>query len=394
MTAGARIARVLSSRGVIQDPAWHRAVLSVDRDAFVPDVVWAEEPSTGLYAPYPRDADPDVHRWLGEDVSLVTQVDDGHPAAAGGRGYTPTSSLSQPSLVVAMLQVLDVEDGHRVLEVGTGSGYNTALLCSRLGAGNVTSVEVDADVAADAEKNLAATGYTPHLIVGDGAAPVAGGPYDRVLSTVAVQTIPAAWLQALGPGGVIVTPWTPGPGFASSVLLRLIVDETGDAHGRVVGDAAFMMLRAHRPDRLGYGAFVDEDAPGVAEGTTATNPRWVTDPHPGWKVVLGHLVPHIGYASYEAAPDNTTAAGEATVYVFDRAGTSWVLGEYTPAGGPYEAKRHGPRDLWAEIAAARDVWERLGRPRRDRLGVTVAADGDQTLWVDGPGNSVISPCNG
>ncbi|PSK89925.1 protein-L-isoaspartate(D-aspartate) O-methyltransferase [Murinocardiopsis flavida] len=384
---GSRIARVLSAKGAIQDPAWHRVVLSVSRDAFVPATVWADTGGDNEYRPYPR-TDSDVQRWLGEDVSLITQVDNGRPSDSLGR--TPTSSISQPSLVVAMLHALDIEDGHKVLEIGTGSGYNTALLCERVGSDSIVSVEVDEEVAAAARENLHSLGYKPTLIVGDGEAETGRGPFDRLISTVAVRDIPTTWLDQVRPGGVIVTPWAPGPGFAESALLRLEVVPGAGVHGRLVGDAAFMMLRAHRPEYLGPSAFVDESDPATVNGTTTTSPRWVTDRSPGWAIVLGHLVPGLGYASYEAAEDNTAAAGEATVYVFDRAGGgSWALGEYTPASGPYEAKRCGPRDLWAEIGAARAAWVAAGRPGRDRLGVTVAPSGNW-LWVDRPENR-ISP---
>ncbi|NKY96700.1 methyltransferase domain-containing protein [Nocardiopsis alborubida] len=382
MSPGAALARVLSAKGALTDPAWQRAVLAVDRTAFVPDTVWAAD-GDGWFTPLPR-AHATVQRWMGEDVSLITQIDDGHPTGADGRGRTPSSSLSQPSLVVAMLQALNARDGMRILEIGTGTGYNTSLLCERFGADAVTSIEIDPSVAEQARDVLDRLGYKPTLLIGDGAAPTPG-EYDLLLSTVAVRHLPAAWSAALRPGGVIVTPWSPGAGFASACLLRLETCTDGGARGRPLADAAFMLMRspAHRPEPLGRDAFVDEDAPGVRQGLIQVNPRVVTDRHPGWTLALGHLVPGLGYAVYEADIDaNPAAAGEATIYVFDRDGASWSLAEYTPAGSPFEAKRYGPRDLWAEIAAARAAWQATGSPGRDRLGVDVDPTGHAHLWVD------------
>ncbi|GAB3441812.1 hypothetical protein GCM10027570_08390 [Streptomonospora sediminis] len=380
---GLGLARLLAGRGAIQDPAWHRAVLAVDRAVFVPETVWVRTSGTNgdpeLFAPYPR-TDPDVARWIHEDYALVTQMDDGHPAGPGGTGVVPTSSISQPSLVVRMLHALDARDGDTVLEIGTGTGYNTALLCERFGDESVTSVEVDPDVAEAARARLHSLGYKPRLIVGDGGSVPGGEPYDHVLSTVAARRIPSVWVARTRYGGRIVTPW--GPGFTSAALLRM--DAASEvAHGRLVGDAAFMWLRDQRVKVAPWREFVYEDDPQAVTGHIALNPRCVADRDAGWGVVLGHLVPALGYASFEADEDTPADAGEATVYVYDR-DRSWALAEYVPAGGPYETRRGGPRDLWAEIAHARKVWHEAGRPGRDRLGVTVAADGTHRLWADSP----------
>nr|WP_274614048.1 methyltransferase domain-containing protein [Streptomonospora nanhaiensis] len=316
-----------------------------------------------------------------EDVSIVTQVDDGHPTGTDGRGFTPSSSISQPSLVVGMLEAMGARDGDTVLEIGTGTGYNTALLCERLGDENVTTIEIDPDVAEAARARLHQLGYKPRLVVGDGAHPPEG-PYDRLIATVAVTRIPPAWVRAVAPGGMVVVPWAPGAGFAESVLLRLEGGD-GQAAGRIVGDAAFMLARSDRPPVDEWRTWVDEDDPDATSEFIALNPRVVADRNPGWSVVLGWAVPGLGYASYEAAPDNHPAAGEATIYVFDR-DRSWAVAEYKLPGGMYETRRAGPRDLWAEITAARGAWCQAGRPGRDRLGLTVTATGEHTLWVDTP----------
>jgi protein-L-isoaspartate O-methyltransferase len=63
--------------------------------------------------------------------------------------------------MLTMLTALDVHEGHRVLEIGTGTGYHAALLAARLGEDAVTSIEIDATLAQQARANLAAAGYTP-----------------------------------------------------------------------------------------------------------------------------------------------------------------------------------------------------------------------------------------
>jgi protein-L-isoaspartate(D-aspartate) O-methyltransferase len=145
-----------------------------------------------------------------------------------------------------MLAALDAEPGMTVCEIGTGTGYNAALLAHRLGAENVTTIEVDAELASRASAVLADAGYRDVTVVtGDG---VPGypprAPYDRVLSTAAVQHLPYAWVAQTRPGGRVVTPW--GTAYLNGALLSLTVGDDGTATGRLVDNVAFMWLRDQR----------------------------------------------------------------------------------------------------------------------------------------------------
>jgi len=124
--------------------------------------------------------------WLAavySDESLITKVV--HVPSPRGSGYQRfTSSSTLPSLMLTMLEALDVTDGCRVLEIGTGSGYNAALLCERLGSELLTSVDVDLELIELAGPRLAANGYTPTLAAVDGAKGYPPrAPYDRVIAT-------------------------------------------------------------------------------------------------------------------------------------------------------------------------------------------------------------------
>jgi protein-L-isoaspartate(D-aspartate) O-methyltransferase len=122
------------------------------------------------------------------------------------------STLPQSSSVTSirqMLEDLDVRPGHRVLEIGTGSGYTTGLLANLAGTdGLVRSVEVFADLVARAQARLEAAGVTTATVTnGDGyAGDPAGAPYDRVVAWAAPHVIPSAWIDQIGQDAVIVAP--------------------------------------------------------------------------------------------------------------------------------------------------------------------------------------------
>lgn len=119
-------------------------------------------------------------------------------------------TTSQPSLIGQMLWLLDLHPGDKVLEVGTGSGYQTALLAA-LGWVQVYSVEIIPQLAADAAKRLGQLGFTQvHLKVGDGAdgwpecAPFAG-----IIVSAAPPHVPPALVEQLSEGGRLIIPVGP-----------------------------------------------------------------------------------------------------------------------------------------------------------------------------------------
>lgn len=119
------------------------------------------------------------------------------------------SCASAPHMVGQMLDQLDVQYGHRVLEIGAGTGYNAALLAELVGPeGCVTTIDIDPDVTAAATDHLTCEGYGDvDVITGDGHAGVPGNaPYDRIVATVSPWDIPSAWWYQLKPAGKIVVP--------------------------------------------------------------------------------------------------------------------------------------------------------------------------------------------
>lgn len=121
----------------------------------------------------------------------------------------PISSSSQPAIMARMLEQLDLQPGHRVLEIGTGSGYNAALLGHLVGeTGAVVSVDIDADLVAAAHERLAACGVSQVTLgCGDGGLGwPEHTPYDRIIATIGAWDIPPAWVAQLAPDGRLVVP--------------------------------------------------------------------------------------------------------------------------------------------------------------------------------------------
>ncbi|WP_051840900.1 methyltransferase domain-containing protein [Streptomyces sp. NRRL F-5126] len=208
--------RGMAAIGVPADPAWRAAFAEVPRHLFVP-YYYADGGGGRLL--WSGDTDPEARgRWLRgayADTALATRMRDGRLV----------SSSSQPSLMAGMLDELDVRDGDRVLEIGAGTGYNAALLAHRLGDGLVTTVDLDPEITESARAHLAASGHRPTVVTGDGARGCRErAPFDRIIATCALSSVPHAWVDQCASGARILTPLATG-------LLSLRVAD--GVHGRV-----------------------------------------------------------------------------------------------------------------------------------------------------------------
>jgi protein-L-isoaspartate(D-aspartate) O-methyltransferase len=134
-------------------------------------------------------------------------------------------TISQPYVVAYMTEQLGLRPHHRVLEVGTGSGYQAAVL-SRL-AREVVSVERYRTLAEQARERLKALGYdNVEVVIGDGFAGVPRrAPYDRINVTAAAETVPQALLDQLAEDGVMVLPL--GQHGGSQHIVKLTKLQTG-----------------------------------------------------------------------------------------------------------------------------------------------------------------------
>jgi protein-L-isoaspartate(D-aspartate) O-methyltransferase len=216
-----------------------------------------------------REPTPAHLRLIYSDRALVT----GLHRDSRTQSIIPISSSSQPSLMAQMLQDLRPEPGLRVLEVGTGTGYNAALLAHVAGSGRVVSIDVDRDVLSQAWEHL--RGFPERqvrLAHADGRCGFAeAAPYDRIMVTAASLDLEPAWLEQSADGGLLQVPLALAPGLEFIAQGQV---HNGVFDGRLIRAAYFMTLRA-------------EDEAGAARPARPTPPsdkggRTFPAPWAGW----------------------------------------------------------------------------------------------------------------
>ncbi|MCX4664503.1 protein-L-isoaspartate(D-aspartate) O-methyltransferase [Streptomyces uncialis] len=377
------LGRALRERGVLTAD-WAPSFEAVPRAGFLPEVMWPYDMGSRTSAVCDRNADP--ARWYAAaatNVPITTQWDDGrHTGTAPGR--IPTSSSSMPSVVMEMLAALDVRDGHRVLEIGTGTGWNAALLTHRLGGDRVVTVEVDATVAASARAALDRAGRHPTVLTGDGLLGHPGqGPYDRTVITAGLRQVPYALVEQTVPGGLIVMPWGSSLTTADR-LVRLVVAEDGrTACGHLTTPVEFMKARSQRV-QVDQGAYLPDGFPG---GATASS-TGLTSAEAGFEEPWSH--PFMTVAGL-LVPDcvllRDRRGDTVSVWLYGLTDRSWAAALLTDGVPRSTVHQSGPRHLWDELTGAHRWWTGHGSPSAERFGITVTPEGG-TAWLDDPARTV------
>ncbi|MFH9420365.1 ATP-grasp peptide maturase system methyltransferase [Streptomyces sp. NPDC017529] len=352
------LAQTLTHAGV-NASGWLDAVRTVPRHLFVPGFYLPADgrDATGLPLWEPVTADGDSARWLAaaySDITLITQFD-GEEAdwkdRAVRHGGAPTSSSTLPSLVVRMWADADVRPGHTVLEIGTGSGYSTALACAYIGSDAVTSIEVDAHRLNQAATALDNAGYTPTLAVSDGLYgywPEA--PFDRIVAACSFRSVPPALIAQTCPGGKVLltlSGWLYG---YARVLLT--VAEDGTAEGPLLnGTVSFMSARTHAAPAFGNPAHWAADMPGDTREVRHAPERITATTTEAF---------HLRFLAQSAAPSaQLTTFGDRTYLIDTVTGSVAIL---TRHDSGWRAQEKGPVRLWECIEAVIDVYDQAGKP--------------------------------
>ncbi|HEU4424318.1 MAG TPA: methyltransferase domain-containing protein [Pilimelia sp.] len=342
----------------IRDDVLAAAFEAVPREVFVADGFRTME---GRWV---TAADSDFLTEVYRNDALVTKLDDG----------VPVSSSSQPSLMAIMLDALDLRPGMRVLEIGTGTGYNAALLAA-LGT-SVTSVDVQPDVVDRAREALAGAGTDGvALVLADGyeGCP-AGAPYDRIIVTVGVSGAAPGWFDQLGRDGFVLAPVFHAGGHP---ILRLHREPGGAVRGRGVCGAGFMIAAGPLGARYPWAHPEPMRSAALPPPTLRRRGRW----YPPLDARRYH---DLCFAAGAWHPRVTHGA------LRGEDGVDWVLLDETGRGGAaiapdgaILATGAAARAYADQAAALLDHWDRVGAPAIEdwTVELTLAGDPDRPIWV-------------
>lgn len=379
----AALADQLTAAGSLSSDEWRRAFLAVRRHVFVPRF-WHDD-NGGAHPPSWRMIDratEDHDTWLDavySDRTLPTDLT-GEPDHHGVMRSQVTSSSTMPSLMIAMLELLDVEDGMQVLEIGTGAGYNAALLSERLGDTHVTSIDIDPELTALAAVRLAGHGYRPTVVCGDGADGVdAARRYDRIIATCGMDGVPPAWIDQCRDGGKILVNLR-GPFDAWPLILLTVRD--GVASGRFLPRTGAFMPRRHNHGKpFDYRTVFRHRRVRPVQGHSPLDPA-LAYTHQGWGQLAQHHLRGMSVSTGEVVGSDE---GQVTHIATADGGTSWASVRHVRDGDRgHRVEQEGPRRLWDELEELHQRWTALGSPPLHRFGMTFTRDDEPRLWLDEP----------
>ncbi len=342
--------QALARKLATNDPSLSEQIIQafrvIPRHLFVDHYYVHERSASHAWTRYEEETSPAWYEQVYRDDALVTGVDQ--------YGRTLSSS-SQPAVMASMLEMLAVRPGMRVLEIGTGSGYNTALLAHLVGDPRlITTIDIDADVIESAKQIIPQViGEGMTILQADGSHGYAiNAPYDRVLITASTPTLSRSWLEQLAPGGTIVGVLQPQYALLGGLLKAEKSEEK--LNGKILQPASFMLLRsAHYRKRS---IQIDFHAPICAS--------FPFDPMLFQTQLLRENHDFTFFLYYDL-PD---------LHVFQKAKALFLYQETFPQG--YLVFRqdasfshvalHGEQavacELWNRLLRAATFWDRVGRP--------------------------------
>lgn len=346
------LVETLRKRGEVRDPRIEEAFLAIPRAAFLPGV-----PLEQVYS----------------DEAILIKQD------ASGL----VSSSSQPSMMAIMLRQLQLRPGHNVLEIGTGTGFNAAIMKYLVGeSGTVTTIELDPQIAEEARANLQRVAMGDVLVVtADGAG---GYPprasYDRIIATAGIWDVPRAWVRQLKPRGILVAPiWLGSLQYSAAFVLQpdgsLYSDDNppcgfirmrGVSAGPEVTlriGSTSLYLQATVEDNLDPEAvrlLLSEDAESGHLGQALSPSEFISSFVP---FLALHVPQHAAFVTYSLPDDQQPFGIEGQGFALITHGSACFV-SYRGHG---RAQCFGGADMLLAVQDVLAAWNAAGRPRIEAL---------------------------
>jgi protein-L-isoaspartate O-methyltransferase len=361
----ARLAVQLAEAGDLTHPACREAVEAVPRHLFTPPPA---DPIAGERRwPEPGDL-VGTAAWLADAYAPGYSLQPSYARLEHGRAVAPDSS----AFATQVLHAAQITRGCRVLEVGCGDGYRTALLAHWVGSELVHVIDNDAERIAQSRARLEDLGLRPTLTCTDVTGGLAeGAPYDRIIATTPIDTIPEAWLRHAGPGAIVLAHLRGAFGAGGTACLRRTTS-AGGLSGRFLSwpdpsqEAATLSCAPKRPLA----------APTIS-GSLPVDPRRLAHDQTLKLMVQSHL---------PAGTHNRvrlSATGKPATYLTAPDGSWAEIAHDTNHQGTYDTRGGGPTSLASAVHSAWKQLIDLGHPPIDQFGITRTASACR-IWYRNP----------
>lgn len=346
-----QLVTTLQKKGAIRRTSLAQAFARIPREEFV-SCFYDRPPGQRTWEMYTPEC-MELADWLAvvyQDRSLITRI----------THDTPTSSSSMPSVMAQMLEALDPQVGQRVLEIGTGTGYNAAILAELVEDPTlVTTVDIDGDLVDRARQLLHQTVGQVYVYARDGSlGESAHAPYDRIIVTASVSSLPRQWYKQLAPGG------------------RLVVALQG-----ALGESGFLVVEKASNGQSASGQFL---APRlhfmslrIPEASPLTSARELFQQPAEWEVQIGTehrflmLLQNPAFRWFAQwwwpgtiTINQATMPDKARIIILMDQGNQTILQLKQYDNGWWRGKQHGGFSLWETIEQAIEQFLVLGEPER------------------------------
>jgi|GEM_PF-956416 len=382
-----RLVDGLVRRGALRDDRWRDALLDVPRHHFVP-AHYTRPARGGHWQRHDPGTEPESPGWLRRvysDAGLTIALSE---LDVWG-DQRPVAASPPPELTVRSLQALGADDGDRLLQLGVGCGYTTALAAHRLGRGKVVGVEIDPDLLRAAARRFEERDLDVVVRPGDASLPVPlsgdGAPFDRVLVGYESDDIPAVWVHHLRPGGRLLARLAGGLGGGGHVLFRRPPtdgrspsEDSPQLVGRFLGWTGPLPARRMAATRRAVRRPAPPTGGLVTPGSTPVAPTMLAgDDSP--LVLLAQL--HLPRGTTCAS--RTSETGTAATYLQAPDGSWAEIAHASDRRGRHDTREAGPTPLVRALGEAAAVYDDLGRPEWADFGVTATATGTH-VWHHDP----------